>query len=247
MYAEGTPCWVDVASTDLDRSIDFYTALFGWDAERLGEEAGGYVMFRSGGKLVAAAGPSQTGADYWMVYLATPDADAVAARVRDAGGTVVAEPFDVMDAGRMAVFQDPLGASFSVWQAGQMEGAELRHEPVSLTWVECQTPDRDAATAFYTAVFGYDTQDADMPGGTYRLLEVGSDSVAGMWPIGPELEGVPPNWSTVFAVADCDATTARCSELGGSAVTQPMDIHEVGRFAVLRDPAGAVFQVLQSA
>jgi uncharacterized protein len=128
-YAHGTPCWVDVTSTDMDRTTSFYGDLFGWEAETAQEpEAGGYTMFTLRGKNVAAASPPPPGspqASYWTTYLASDHVDDTAAKIRDAGGTVFMDPFDVFDAGRMTVAQDPTGAAFGVWQAGRHIGAEL--------------------------------------------------------------------------------------------------------------------------
>jgi uncharacterized protein len=248
-YATGTPCWVDVTSPDLDRTTSFYSDLFGWEPEQDPRpEAGGYTMFRKNGKYVAAGSPPPPGSEgmppHWTTYIASDDVDATAARVREAGGTVLMEPFDVFDAGRMTVAQDPTGAVFGVWQAGAHQGAELANEPGTLAWNECQTTDAEAADAFYRAVFGYEIDTADMGGTEYRVLKVDGRGVAGMMPIGPQMGDVPPNWSTTFAVEDADAAVAKAEELGGRVLVPPFDIPEVGRYAVVQDPVGAVFGVL---
>lgn len=242
-YREGQPCWVDVASADVGRAAAFYTAFFGWEAEEA-PGGGGYTMFRLGGRYAAAAGPSlEAMPSVWQVYLWTEDADACAQRVREAGGAVVTEPFDVLDAGRMAVLRDPTGAHFSVWQAREHGGAEARGEPGALDWNECQTPDPDAAEEFYVRVFDFGVERPDGLGG-YRVFTAGGERVAGLVRITPEWGEVPPNWSTVFRVEDADAAVARARALGGGLLNGPHDI-PVGRFAVLHDPAGAVFQVIQ--
>ena len=133
-YTHGTPCWTDVTSTDLPRAVEFYGALFGWDADVAPQpEAGGYTMFSLRGKYVAAGSPPQPGQEgipsHWTTYIASDDVDATAAKIRDAGGTVLAEPFDVFDSGRMTVAQDPTGAVFGVWQAGTHIGAQLANDP----------------------------------------------------------------------------------------------------------------------
>ncbi len=160
-YAPGTPCWVDVTSPDLDRTTTFYGGLFGWQADRDPRpEAGGYTMFSLEGKSVAAASPPPPGQEgippHWTTYIASDDVDATAERIRAAGGAVLAEPFDVFDAGRMTVAQDPTGAVFGVWQAGAHHGAELANEHGTMNWNECQTKDAPAADAFYRAVFDYE-------------------------------------------------------------------------------------------
>jgi uncharacterized protein len=247
-YAAGTPCWVDVTSPELERSLSFYSELFGWTADRDPRpEAGGYTMFSKDGKLVAAAAPPpQAGMlSAWSTYLASDDVDATAAAIRQAGGTLLTEPFDVLDSGRMAFAEDPTGAAFGVWQAGEHHGAQLANEPGSFTWNECQTTDPAAAAAFYKAVFGHGVSEWDMgQGEPYRVLKVGEKGVAGLSKIGPEMTGTPPNWTTVFAVADADESVAKAQELGATLLVSPMDLPDIGRFAVLRDPVGAVFHVL---
>jgi predicted enzyme related to lactoylglutathione lyase len=250
-YAHGTPCWVDVTSTDMDRTVAFYGALFGWEAETApAPEAGGYTMFTLRGKNVAAASPpppSGPQASYWTTYLASDDVDDTAAKVRDAGGTVFLDPFDVFDAGRMTVAQDPTGAAFGVWQANRHIGAQLANEPGTLNWNECQTRDPDAAARFYEAVFGVEVEQRPMAksDSTYGVINVGGRGVAGILRLPPELADVPPNWSPVFTVASIEDTLSRAPELGGAVLMGPMDIPGVGRLGVIQDPAGAVFQVLE--
>ena len=128
-YAHGTPCWTDVTSTDLPRAVEFYRALFGWDAEVAAEpEAGGYTMFTLDGKNVAAGSPPQQEGipSHWTTYIASDDVDATADKIREAGGTVLVDPFDVFDAGRMTIAQDPTGATFGVWQAGRAHRRRAR-------------------------------------------------------------------------------------------------------------------------
>ena len=254
-YATGTPCWVDVTSPELDRSVSFYSDHFGWEAEQDPRpEAGGYTMFKKNGKYVAAGSPPFPGSQppssapapaHWTTYIASDDVDGSVARIGEAGGSVLVEPFDVFDAGRMAVVQDPAGATFGIWQAGAHHGAELANEPGSLTWNECQTTDAERAEKFYRAVFAYDVEAVQMDAGPlYRVLKIDGKSVGGLMPIRPEMGEVPPNWATCFAVEDADAACARTDDLGGRVLASPLDLPRIGRFAVLQDPVGAVFQVL---
>ena len=246
-YAHGTPCWVDVTSPDLEKTIEFYGGLFGWEANQDPRpEAGGYTMFTLRGKYVAAASPPQQEGipPHWTTYIASDDVDDTATRIRDAGGTVLAEPFDVFDSGRMTVAQDPTGPIFGVWQAGKHHGAQLANEPGSFQWNECETRDVDTAAEFYKSVFGYDVAEIDLgQPAMYRMFMLGDHRVAGLFELTADMADVPPNWMTVFAVADCDAAVAKAQELGGQALMPGMDI-SVGRVAVLQDPTGAVFQVV---
>jgi uncharacterized protein len=230
----------------MERTNAFYGGLFGWEAQDLGADAGGYTMYTLDGKNVAAGSPPPPGAQdvppHWTTYLASDDADATAARVREAGGTVLMDPFDVFDSGRMTIAVDPTGASFGVWQAGAHIGAQLANEPGTLIWNECHSPSPEAAARFYETVFGYGIEEGDVGGEEpYRALTVDGRSVAGLQSTrGDE----PPNWLTVFACAQCDDAAARVRDLGGNVLVEPFDIPTVGRFSVVVDPVGAVFGVL---
>jgi predicted enzyme related to lactoylglutathione lyase len=248
-YEAGTPSWVDLGCPDAEKAAAFYSALLGWDVNDLGEEAGGYRIAEIGGRPVAGLG-GQMDADvppYWAIYIAVDDADVAAAGVKAAGGTVVVEPMDVMGAGRMAVFTDPAGAPFSVWQAGEHKGSGLVDEPGTMCWHELNTREPEASKAFYKAVFGWDTADEDMGGSPYPIWKLGDTNVGGMTVIDERFPaGVPNHWLVYFAVADCDASVARLTELGGTVRLPPIDIPP-GRFSVVSDPDGALFAVLQLA
>ncbi len=247
-YDPGVPCWVDVSSRDVPATIAFYTGLFNWDSfEPPG--GGGYTMFLQAGKPVCAAGPlmDPNAPEAWTTYISVTDADAAAAAVKDAGGSILAGPFDVMDVGRMGVFMDDGGAVFSVWQPGAHTGAAIVNEPNSLTWNELASSDIDKSKTFYGRVFGWTAETNEMGGMSYTEFKVDGRSIAGMMALGPmHPPGTPPHWLVYFAVADTDATVARTAELGGKALGPPIDL-PIGRFAVLADPRNAVFAVIKMA
>ncbi|MFI9383769.1 VOC family protein [Kutzneria sp. NPDC052558] len=246
--APGVPGWIDLGSPDLDATRAFYTGLFGWTAHTGGEEFGGYTIFNLDGKAVAGAGPlfSPDQPTAWTTYVITESADETAAKVEANGGKVLMAPGDVGENGRMAVFMDPGGAAFSVWQPGTMPGGEVFNTPGALCWNELLTRDTAGAKSFYGAVFGWGDEDSPFEDVTYTVWLLGNDRIAGMMPmeghhLPPEM---PPFWAVCFAVADTDATVARCVELGGSVITPATDIPQ-GRYAVLTDPHGASFQVIK--
>lgn len=247
-YEQGTPCWVDLGSTDLDASAAFYGALFGWTAEDLGPDAGGYRILRKDGRQVAGLGPA-TDLDRgstWSTYFATPDLEYTAIKVEEHGGRVVAPAMDVMGQGRMAVFTDPEGAFLSGWQALEFGGFELANEPGSVTWNELMTTDIDAAKVFYQEVFGLAMRDVSMGEGlTYTLFEAEGRPVAGAVPIDPAWGPMMPHWSVYFAVDDCDAAYAKALDLGAIKVVPPV-ASPAGRFAILKDPQGATFSVIRN-
>ena len=246
-YAPGTPIWVDLASPDLEASRTFYGQLFGWEALPGPPEAGGYTMFTLGGKLVAGLGPtfSPEQPPAWSTYISTADADATADAVRQAGGQVIMEPMDVLDAGRMATFIDPTGAYVGVWQPDRHRGAEVVNEPGSFCWNELNTRNVEAAKPFYSRVFGWESDTNPMPNGeSYTEWKIDGKSIAGGFQMTEQIpDYVPPHWLTYFTVPDCGAAVARIQELGGSVAVPPTDIG-FGHFAVAADPQGAVFAVM---
>ena len=245
-YPSGTPSWVDLASPGLEASIAFYSQLFGWEAERSTDpDAGGYTIFRLRGQEVAGAWAIEDEAlpPVWTTDISVDDCDAAAARITGAGGTVLVEPHDVVDAGRTAVAADATGAVFRVWQPRRHIGARIVNEPGSLSWNELNTNDGERSAAFHAEVFGWETELRDLPGGgTYRVQNLDGRPVAGIFEMPPEWNA-PAHWMAYFAVDDADATTARAEALGGSVMAEPFDT-AVGRVAVLRDTHGAAFSVI---
>jgi hypothetical protein len=246
-YSEGTPCWADLQTSDLDGAKAFYGALFGWSFEDQPIPGGVYSMALLDGETVAAAAPQNpdTAAagmpPMWNTYIAVDDVDAVTARAAASGGQAMMEPFDVMEAGRMAWVGDPTGGSVGLWQAGAHIGATLVNEPGALTWNELISDNLAAALAFYTALLGIRAEEQDMGGQPYTMLYVGDDVVGGA--TAPPTPGVPNHWHVWFAVADVDQTAATAASAGGSVIVGPMDM-PVGRIAALVDPQGAAFNVI---
>jgi len=250
-YEQGTPNWVDLQTTDQSAAKAFYSALFGWtyDDQPMsdGDDGAVYSMAELGGQQVAAIAPqppelaAEGAPPMWNTYLAVDSVDDATAKVEPAGGQVAMQPFDVMDAGRMSFVLDPGGAPVALWQANQHIGATMVNEPGTLTWNELITTDPSAAS-FYQQVLGLTTSTMDMGSGEYTLFEADGKQVGGATP--PPVPGVPNHWHVYFAVADTDAATAKAAELGGAVVAQPFDT-PAGRIALLTDPQGAAFSVIQ--
>jgi uncharacterized protein len=249
-YAQGTPNWVDLQTTDTQAAKTFYGRLFGWDYDDQPMPQGGaYAMATLRGEQVAAIAPQSPEMaaagvpPVWNTYLAVDSVDDTAAQVEASGGQLAMAPFDVMDAGRMAFIIDPSGAAVALWQPNKHIGATLVNEPGTFIWNELITDDPKAAE-FYTRLLGVTTSTMDMGTGEYTLFHVAGDMVGGTTP--PPMPGVPNHWHVYFAVDDADATAAKISELGGSILVEPFD-SPVGRIAVARDPQGAMFSVIQPA
>ncbi|GGJ90831.1 hydroxylase [Pilimelia anulata] len=244
-FAPGTPCWLDLGSSDVDAAATFYTGLLGWTAEDLGPDGGAYRIFRKDGKQVAGLGPATDAArgTSWAVYFATADLDESLRAVAKHGGTAVFGPVDIMDKGRMAVARDPADGHFSLWEPRAHPGAELVGAPGALHWVELFSTDRDAVTDFYTEVLGATVRDVDLPGGqVYRLFEVGGQPVAGALRITPEMGDMRSAWSVFFRVEDVDAVADAAVERGAREIMRA-DV-PAGRMAMLLDPQGGFFSIM---
>jgi uncharacterized protein len=267
-YIPGVPCWVDTSQPDPEAAVDFYRGLFGWEFEDVmpPESEGRYFMARLRGGDVAAVGSIPEGAPQmatWNTYIWVDSADDTVSKVREAGGGVLMDPFDVMDAGRMAFVTDREGAAFCVWQAKQNKGAQIVNEPGSVSFNGLGTRDIEAAKSFYGSVFGWTTLavgggaemwtlpgygdhlERDNPDLRKMVAETGGppgfeDVVASINPIPDDQPDTPAHWSVTFAVEDADATAARATELGGTLVVPPLDAPWV-RMTVINDPQGATF------
>ncbi|HUD35273.1 MAG TPA: VOC family protein [Streptosporangiaceae bacterium] len=248
-WPAGTPCWVDLGTDDVARARSFYETLFGWDTQVGPPESGGYVMCELGARPVAGIGPKMGPAEAppaWTTYLASDDADATVAKVTSAGGQVLAEPFDVMDVGRMSVAADPGGAVFGIWQPRSHTGMRLANEPGAVTWNENMSRSFDANKAFYQSVFGYDYDDMSSDDFKYAAFKTTGDPLGGIGDLGQLApDETPAHWRTYFAVSDTDATVSQATKLGGSVIAPPWDT-PYGRMAILSDDQGAVFAIMSA-
>jgi predicted enzyme related to lactoylglutathione lyase len=267
-YIPGVPCWIDTSQPRPEDAVSFYSGLFGWEFEDVmppGSESK-YFIGRIRGGDVAAVGSIPEGAPpmaLWNTYIWVDSADEAASKVRDAGGQVLMDPFDVMDAGRMAVCADPEGAAFCVWQAKQHKGARIVNEAGSLNFNGLNTRDVEGAKKFYGSVFGWTT--LALPGGAVMWTLPGygdhleqstpdlrkwiadsgapvefADVVASINPIADDQPDTPPHWSVTFATDDADASASKAAELGGKVIAPPFDAPWV-RMTVIADPQGAMF------
>jgi predicted enzyme related to lactoylglutathione lyase len=241
-YEPGEPSWVDLATGNLEGSITFYGELFGWKPERGGEEYGGYTIFVRDGRTVAGASPlvSEQQDPGWACYVSIEDADATAALVAEHQGTVHAPPTDVADVGRMAVFADPAGAVFRVWQPRAHIGAGLQGDEGTFAWIELAARDQEQVLPFYEAVFGWKANRE--PG--YTEMELNGRAVAGCMELPSSVPAsVGPYWMPYFIAEDPGGTAERVTTLGGTIMVPFTEIANVG-FAVVRDPQQAMFGLL---
>jgi uncharacterized protein len=251
----GSFCWPELSTTDQKAAVTFYRGLFGWDVndQPIGPTET-YSMFQMRGRPVGAAytmraEERQHGAPpHWNAYVLVTNVDDSAKRAEQIGGKVVAPPFDVMDAGRMAVVQDPTGATFCLWQAKRHVGIGIRSEPGALCWTELTTSDPTAAEAFYTKLFGWTPKhSAPSAGMAYTEFSVGGQPSIGMMQKPPNMPAhIPSYWMPYFQVANVDDALSKAKTLGAKPMVGPQEIADGGRFAILNDPQGAMFALFQS-
>jgi uncharacterized protein len=259
-FEAGVPCWVDTWQNDFGAAKAFYEGIFGWDVEDPGDN--GYAICRVRGRDVAAIGtPIPEGGPpnaVWSTYVQVDDADASAAKAREAGGGVHVEPFDALDGGRLAFVADPGGGVIGLWQQGEHRGAQLVNEPGAWSMSICHTRDPEACKAFYAALFGWETEEFDAGGGTVDLLKLpGYVGGEPMQPVARDVVAVmvemdshgfpsevPAHWGADFWIDDADAAAAKAPELGGRVILEPFD-SDAFRQTALLDPGGASVTVSQ--
>jgi predicted enzyme related to lactoylglutathione lyase len=244
----GSVSWYDLITPNLEGARKFYGALFGWTFEIGPPETGHYTMCRIGDRNAAGMGQLVEGSGHpsaWNCYFQTDSADADAERARANGGQVVMGPMDVMEEGRLAFCEDPTGASFGLWQSKRHKGAGVINQHGAMTWSEVCTRDAAKARDFYSAVFGLEARKMDAPGMEYYTLHKGDTTVAGILHMGEKFPAaIPPHWAAYFAVDKIDEAVKTVNELGGKVLNGPFD-SPYGRIAVVADPFGAVFSMIQ--
>jgi hypothetical protein len=242
-HPPGTFSWSDLQTDDLDGAKRFYGDLLGWSYADIpiGDDAV-YSMAQVDGHNVAGLGERQDESipPHWNCYVTVEDVDASAARAAELGASLLAEPFDVFDAGRMAAFADPQGAVLSLWQPKNSIGAGLVNVPGALTWNDLMSPDIPASSDFYGGLFGWEIAEIEGAGGQYWSITNNGRTNGGIMPAPP---GGHPVWNLYFAVEDADAAVAKATSLGASTIMGATDVPNGTRFAVLSDPSGAVFSI----
>ena len=254
-YTTGEFCWNECGTRDPAAVKAFYAEIFGWgmkDVAMPGPEGGTYTLLQVEGKdvggLYEMKGPQfEKVPPHWLSYIHAEDVDATVKTSESLGGRTMAEPFDVPGVGRMAMVMDPTGAMFSIFHPGEHGGAaRMGDKHGGFCWNELMTTDTDKAGAYYTRLFPWTSDTMAGSSGPYTVFKKGDTMAAGMMQITREMGPVPPHWLAYVTVTDCDATVAKATSLGGKVLMPGMDIPDLGRFAVLQDPSGAVFAVFQS-
>ncbi|MFF4338689.1 VOC family protein [Kitasatospora sp. NPDC001540] len=243
-FRPGSPNWIGLGSADLAESELFYGSVFGWELGPPGPN--GYGFFRSAGRTVAGVGPLTEAEPLpaWTVYFAAADAARAAAAAERSGGVVRVGPTEVPGHGRFAQLTDPTGGRFAVWEAGGTAGLEAVGERGALCRAELHTSDPPGALRFYRGLFGWRSRSADVPGVEDTVLRPadGEEEFGGIAGVHPRVD---VGWLVHFAVADALLATDEVRRLGGSVLVPPERVPTVGRIAVLADPFGAQFALLE--
>jgi len=242
----GAPNWVDLSTSNIDEATRFYRELLGWTIEKADTPTGDYFIGKIGDQQVGgmmAADPDWQRPPMWTVFFNVDDVDEVASAIEQAGGSILQKPFDIPEA-RIAVAADPTGAMFGLFGGPEIDGVWMTRDSGGVCWVETMTRDTAAAESFYATVFGWKAETQEMEGGSYTTFVLDGEMVAGMMAMPDEMDvSIPAHWGHYFTVLDCEDAAARVATLGGS-VLKPMTQLEMGRFAVVADPQGAVFQIM---
>lgn len=254
-HAPGNFSWIELATTDQPAAKNFYAKIFGWSSADypIGPNEV-YTIFQVEGRDAAAGctlRPDQLShgvPPHWNLYVAVQNADATAARATELGGKVLAPPFDVFDSGRMAVLQDPTGASLSIWQPNKHPGTGIAGLQGTLCWADLNTRDRHRAGQFYSDLFGWEMMKEDEGlEHKYWHIKNGDEFIGGLPPASYLQPGAPAHWLTYFLVSDCDATATEAKNLGATLYMPPTDFEDVGRISIMADPQGATFAIFKAA
>jgi len=253
-HSAGSFCWIELNTNDQSAATTFYSALFGWQIQDMPMGPNDYyTLFQLEGRDAAAGctlRPEQRAQGvppHWLLYIAVDKADDAVAKAQKLGGTILAPAFDVMEAGRMGVIQDPTGAVFCVWQAKGNTGIGIAQVNGTLCWADLSTPDAKLACDFYTGLFGWQIAADPKDHSGYLHIKNGEHFIGGVPPAAHRQPGVPPHWMAYFQVDDVDATAAKAKELGANLYLPPTTMEGVGRMSVIADPQGAVFAIFKSA
>ena len=243
---QGSPCWADLWTSDVDGSRAFYSEIFGWEAQEADPQFGGYFMFTRDGIPVAGAMGDMKANDTWKIYLDTDDIAKTVDAATAAGAEIIAPSMPVADLGTQAVLFDPTGAHLGAWEPGTFPGFTVLGEHGSPSWFELLTRDYTAALDFYRTVFHWDIEPVgDSDQFRYSVVKNPEEDgeLAGIMDAAAFLPvGVPAHWSVYWEVDDPAATIAIITKLGGSVVAALEDT-PYGRLATVTDPAGAQFKL----
>jgi len=251
-HQPGTFCWIDLATTDLEAGKKFYSELFGLTT--VDTPAGPdmvYTMLMLNDKPVAALykitkeQKEQGIQPHWDSYVTVENADDAVEKTKSLDGTILMEPVDVSDSGRMGIIQDPTGAVLALWEPKKDIGTHYKNIPGSLCWNELITTDTEEAKSFFTQLFNWESETAEMINITYTAFLLGEQPVAGMYKMSEEMGEMPSHWLPYFAIEDCDQSSAKAQAMGAKVLQPPTDIPETGRFSVLLDPQGAAFAIIK--
>ena len=250
----GSFCWMELGTTDQAGAKKFYSDLFGWtvDDSPIGPDEY-YSMFKLDGKDAAAGytlrkdQQAQGVPPHWMLYIATDNVDDSARQATELGGTVIVQPFEVMDIGRMAVVQDPTGATFCMWQAKKQSGIGVKSVDGAFCWADLNTQNVARASEFYTKLFGWTLDKGENDSSGYLHIKNGDEYIGGIPPSDQVPPNAPPHWLLYFETSNCDASVDTAKRNGAKICFGPVSMEGVGRFAVVTDPQGAAFALFQSA
>ncbi|GAB3714778.1 VOC family protein [Nocardiopsis oceani] len=276
-YPEGVPCWVELSEPHPEHVIAFFGEVLGWHFEDRTPEGARNRHFvarlrdREGDVAGVGSLIAEPAAPVWTTYVRVDSADDAAERVDSAGGNVLSGPTDIKGVARVALCADSAGARFGLWEPRGSGGAHLVNEPGTWNFSTLVTSDPEAAATFYGTVFGWQTQNVRLGGGSaeatmFRLPEYGeflegrnpgtrdahteagapegfTDAVGWLSAVPYEaLADTVPQWGVEFTVSDAESVLNRAAQLGGTVVTPLADMGGM-RYGAFQDARGAAMGV----
>ncbi len=245
--------WVDLSTPNVSDSVHFYRDLLGWTIERTSTDMGDYYVgkvgdFETAGMMQQSPDAQETPA-IWTPFIYVEDIDHTVTKLGGAGGRVLTPPFSIPGGAKVAVVTDSTGAMFALMSGGERpHGVYLSNEAGCVCWFELMTRDTAAAEGFYSAVFDWKpVTEATGSGQDYTMFKLADEDVAGMIEMPADVPAAAPaHWTVYFAVDDCVAAQARAVDMGATALV-PATAIAIGHFAVLEDPTGAKFNLMDYA
>ncbi|WP_326545345.1 VOC family protein [Mycolicibacterium sp. ND9-15] len=246
----GAPIWIDLASSDVERSQAFYGEVFGWTFESAGPEYGGYVTAAKDSRPVGGLvsnDPQWNTPDGWTTYFHTTDVKATLDKAMAAGAITCgasAEPMEVKDKGWMGLLSDPTGGFFGLWQPTGHRGFELVNEHGAPVYFQWTGRDYCKSLKFYHDVFGWRIESvSDTDEFRYSTAVFDGDALLGLMDGTAFLsEGQPSTWSFFLGASDVDKTVQLVLDNGGS-VVRGAENTPYGRLAAVADCTGAAFNL----
>ena len=253
-YTLGKFVWRELFTRDKAAAKAFYGGLFGWTFEDkpMGPDWS-YTLVNAGGVQIAGImdladlpGGGEQVPPHWASYVSVADVDAAKDRAVARGAKLLSDCMDIPGVGRFAVIQDQQGAVLQLFRSANGDPEDRLPKDHEFCWETLSTSAPEAALPFYQDVVGWGTEPMG-PETTLFTRKKADGSTESLASVGRSQEGQPSFWCPFVGVASIDATLAKVPGLGGQVIFGRQPIPEVGAFAILQDPTGAMLFLFERA